>query len=110
MMSHTSRREFLRSLGALSVCSVTAVSGSALPGPDLAASPFRISVINDEISQDFGRACEVASRQFGMKWIELRGMWNKNVLSLDAKEIAESRRILEKYNLKVTDIASPLFK
>src|SRR6202171_4079819 len=59
-------------------------------------SPFRVSVINDEISQDFGRACEVASREFGMQWIELRGMWNKNLFKLDAKEIEEARRILEK--------------
>jgi sugar phosphate isomerase/epimerase len=37
-------------------------------------------------------------------------MWNKNILNLDAKEVAEARRILEKYKLRVTDIASPLFK
>jgi len=73
-------------------------------------SPFRIAVINDEMGQDFGRACEVAAQEFGMEWIELRGMWNKNILNLDAKEIAEARRILEKYKLRVTDIASPLFK
>jgi L-ribulose-5-phosphate 3-epimerase len=73
-------------------------------------SPFRISVINDEISQDFGHACAVASKEFGMEWIELRGMWNKNLLKLDANEIAEARRILEKYQLRITDIASPLFK
>jgi sugar phosphate isomerase/epimerase len=74
------------------------------------SSPFRVSVINDEITQDFGRACEIASHEFGMEWIELRGMWNKNLLRLDAKEIEESRRILERYHLRVTDIASPLFK
>jgi L-ribulose-5-phosphate 3-epimerase len=73
-------------------------------------SPFRVSVINDEIVQDFGRACEIVSHEFGMEWIELRGMWNKNLLRLDAKEIEEARRILEKYKLRVTDIASPLFK
>lgn len=73
-------------------------------------SPFRVAVINDEISQDFGHACEVASKEFGMEWIELRGMWNKNLLKLDAREIAEARLILEKYKLRVTDVASPLFK
>ncbi len=73
-------------------------------------SPFRISVINDELGQDFGRACEVISREFDLEWIELRGMWNKNILKLDATEVAEARRILEKYKLRVTDIASPLFK
>jgi sugar phosphate isomerase/epimerase len=73
-------------------------------------SPFRVAVINDEITQDFGRACEIAAKEFGMDWIELRGMWNKNILKLDAKEVEEARRILEKNKLRVTDIASPLFK
>ena len=72
--------------------------------------PFRLAVINDEITQDFGRACEIASKDFGLSWIELRAMWNKNIVDLDAAEIAESRKILEKNNLRVTDIASPLFK
>jgi len=71
---------------------------------------FHLSVINDEITQDFERACQIASRDFGLNWIELRGMWNKNITDLDAKEIAEARRILEKYRLGVPDIASPLFK
>jgi L-ribulose-5-phosphate 3-epimerase len=74
------------------------------------SSPFRVAVINDEVSQDFGRSCEVISQEFGLEWIELRAMWNKNILNLDAKEVAEARRILEKYKLRVTDIASPLFK
>ena len=39
-------------------------------------SPFGISVISDEITQDFGKACEIASKEFGMDWIELCGMWN----------------------------------
>ena len=73
-------------------------------------SPFRVAVINDEIGQDFGHVCEIVSHEFGMEWIELRGMWNKNILKLDSKEVGEARNILEKYKLRVTDIASPLFK
>jgi len=73
-------------------------------------SPFKVAVINDEISQDFGHSCEIVAREFGMEWIELRGMWNKNLLKLDAKEVEEARRILERFRLRVTDIASPLFK
>jgi L-ribulose-5-phosphate 3-epimerase len=76
----------------------------------VSGSPLRVAVINDEISQDFGHACEVAAREFGMQWIELRGMWNKNIVNLNDKEVAEARRIVEKFQLKVTDIASPLFK
>ena len=89
--------------------SLSSIPGYASMDPPV-KSPFRIAVINDEITQDFGRACEVASKEFGMEWMELRGMWNKNLLKLDAQEIDEARRILEKYQLRVTDIASPLFK
>jgi len=110
MTFHVSRREFLSGLGVMTAATVL----PSIPGYASMDSPmkssFRIAVINDEIGQDFGRACEVASKEFGMEWIELRGMWNKNLLKLDAKEIEEARRILEKYKLRVTDIASPLFK
>ena len=71
---------------------------------------FKLSVINDEITQDFGRACEVAAQEFGLQLIEIRGMWGKNIMRLDAKEIAEARKILEKYKLRVSSIASPIFK
>jgi L-ribulose-5-phosphate 3-epimerase len=105
-----SRREFLNGLGSLAAATaISPMPGHTSFDPAM-KSPFRIAVINDEITQDFGRACEVASQEFAMDWIELRGMWNKNVLKLDAKEIEEARRILGKYQLRVTDIASPLFK
>jgi len=105
-----SRREFLNGLGSLAAATaISPMPGHTSLDPTM-KSPFRIAVINDEITQDFGRACEVASKEFAMDWIELRGMWNKNVLKLDAKEIEEARRILGKYQLRVTDIASPLFK
>ena len=71
---------------------------------------FQLSVITDEITQDFGRAVEVASKEFGLGFVELRGLWNKNIIALDEKEVAEARKLLAQHNLKVTDIASPLFK
>jgi sugar phosphate isomerase/epimerase len=72
--------------------------------------PFRLAVINDEITQDFEKACQIVSRDFGLHWIELRSMWNKNVTELDAKQVGDARKILDEYKLRVTDIASPLFK
>ncbi len=106
MPTSIARREFLAGMAAVSAASFTSRFGPAADS----ASPFRISVINDEISQDFGHVCEMASREFGMGWIELRSMWKKNIVSLDEKEVAEARRLLDKFHLKVTDIASPLFK
>ena len=99
------RREFLSGMAAM-----TAVGAVSRLSPRDTSPTFRVAVINDEISQDFGRACEVASHEFGMGWMELRGMWNKNIVKLDEKEVAEARSLLQKYQLKVTDIASPLFK
>jgi sugar phosphate isomerase/epimerase len=72
--------------------------------------PFRLAVINDEISADFDHACSVAANDFGLNWIEIRSMWGKNVVDLDADEVDRARKILEKYKLRVTDICSPLFK
>jgi L-ribulose-5-phosphate 3-epimerase len=108
MRSSLSRREFVAGLGVLAGAKI--LQASPMFDTDLTKSPFKIAVINDEISQDFGRACEVASKQFGMKWMELRGMWDKNIVNLDEKEIAEAKRILKKNDIRVTDIASPLFK
>jgi L-ribulose-5-phosphate 3-epimerase len=106
MPTPIARREFLAGMAALSA---THAYSRLSPAKD-SSSAFRVSVINDEISQDFGHVCEVAAKEFGMGWIELRSMWKKNIVSLDEKEIAEARRILDKSQLKVTDIASPLFK
>src|ERR1035438_473164 len=72
--------------------------------------PFRLAVINDEITQDFEKACQIASGDFGLRWIELRSMWNENVTELDAKQIEDTRKLLDENKLQVTVIASPLFK
>jgi L-ribulose-5-phosphate 3-epimerase len=101
-----SRRDFIASLTAAGAMTQLGKAAQAFAG----SCPFKLSVINDEITPDFGRACEIVTKDFGLHWIELRSMWNKNVTDLDAKEIAESQRILEKYQLRVTDIVSPLFK
>jgi len=105
------RREFLAGMAALTAAKAAShFTPASRSGPANPGSPFRVSVINDEISQDFGHVCEVVSKEFGMGWIELRSMWKKNIVKLDDKEVAEARSILEKFQLKVTDIASPLFK
>ncbi len=101
----SSRREFLAGMGAAGMM-------AALPRAARASTtcPFRLSVINDEISPDFDHAAYVVSHDFGLQWIELRSMWKTNVTALDSAGIERSRKILAKYNLKVTDIASPLYK
>ncbi len=86
--------------------------GTMLPSFATAAStcPFRLAVINDEITQDFEKACKIAAQDFGLSWIELRSMWDTNVVNLSPKQIADAQKLLAEYKLRVTDIASPLFK
>ena len=84
MDDQISRRKFLGSMGALAI-----VAGAPMlrrvwsqqPQAAKVKSPFKLSVINDEVSQDFERSCEVISQEFGLSYIELRGMWGKNILS-----------------------------
>ncbi len=71
---------------------------------------FQLSVLSDEISQDFGRACEVARNHFEMNLVEVRTLWDKNIVALDANEVAEALRLVKKYRLGVSGIAGPLFK
>src|SRR5579864_8677927 len=105
-MSLFSRRKFIG--GAIAA----GVVAGALPKDLLAAvnSPFHLAVINDEIGPDFGHVVEIVSKEFDLEWIELRGMWKKNIMDLDDQQIAESKRLLDGAKLRVTDIASPIFK
>src|SRR5271155_656975 len=103
-MSQISRRRFLQTTSALA-CSLPAILHAARIN-----SIFKVAVISDEISPDFDHACSVIATEFGLEWVELRSLWGKNILNLDDAELTKAIGILEKYNLRVTDIASPLFK
>src|ERR1700757_3999104 len=89
------RRKALAGLGLAGLQAMLfSVRSKAAPSP---ACPFRLAVINDEITPDFERACQIASQDFGLSWIELRSMWNKNVTELNAKELEDARKILAEH-------------
>ena len=95
------RRTFLAALGAT----------AAIP-PHLRAAmaAFNVSVLTDEISQDFGHACEVASKEFGMGFVDLREAGGKNLMKWDAAQVADVQRVLERFKLRVACLATPIFK
>ena len=107
MSSSFSRRDFVGGM-------LAAGAVAAMPGNQIAAStlnsPFKIAVINDELGDDFAKIVDIVSRDFGMGYIELRSMWKTGIMKLDDKQLAESKSLLDKAGLKVTDIASPVFK
>jgi len=105
-MNGISRRGFLQGAAAMGAVGIAGRNAFGFAG----AHPFKIGVITDEITQDFDHACAVAAKEFGMQWVELRAMWKKSLMNLSDTELADVERILSKYSLQVTDIASPLFK
>jgi sugar phosphate isomerase/epimerase len=104
-MTHPTRRAFL----AGAACATAALTARARAFAQ-AKSPFKVSVITDEISNDFDHACSVAANDFGLQWVEIRSLWSKNIADLTADDMARAEAVLAKYNLRVCDIASPLFK
>ena len=102
------RRELLANVTALGIAAAIPSFGRKAESSN--SCPFRLAVINDEITQDFEKVCEIAARDFGLSWIELRSMWDKNVTELNDKQIADAKKLLAGHKLHVTDIASPLFK
>ena len=99
------RRNFLTGLGGTALAN--RLTGWSLISA--APSTLKLGVITDEISQDFDHALAV-SRELGLQFVELRQMWSKNLMDLKEDEIKEARRLLTKYGLKVSDIASPFMK
>ena len=98
-----SRRSVLAGLGA-------AAASTAWMRRAAAADSFNLSILTDEISQDFGHACEIAAREFGMGRVDLREAGGKNIMKWDAAQIANVQKILERFKLRVACIASPIFK
>jgi sugar phosphate isomerase/epimerase len=97
-----SRRGFIAGLGA--------VAAARLPIRPWIRASFTLSVLTDEITQDLGLACEIAAREFGLGYVELRSAHNKNILTWDTADIAEAQRLLARHNLRVSELASPIFK
>ncbi len=105
------RREWMQKGGAAAVAALADVYVKKPYWPETRLDcAFQLSVITDEITQDFAHALEVASKEFGLGYVELRGLWNKNIVALDEKEVTDARKLLAQHDLKVTNIASPLFK
>jgi sugar phosphate isomerase/epimerase len=96
------RRTVLAGLGAAAALRMTRLRA--------AASTFHVSVLTDEIAPDFGHACEVASREFGLGFVDLREAAGKNIMNWDAAQIEDAKRTLKQFNLRVACIASPVYK
>ena len=69
----------------------------------------QLSVITDEISQDFEHSLDVASK-FGLKTVDLRTIWNKNITFFTDDELESLKRALDERKMRVGVITGPLGK
>lgn len=70
---------------------------------------LKLGVITDEISHDLEQALKVM-KEIGAEYAELRGVWGKNIMRQSDEEIREVRRLLMKYGVPVSVLATPFLK
>src|SRR5690606_20387847 len=69
----------------------------------------RLGIITDEVSDDPFEACRLV-KEWGLRVIELRTAWGKNLLQLDSAELDLVEQALAQCELEVVGIGSPVFK
>ena len=70
---------------------------------------FSLSVISDEVSQDFQRVVDVC-KDYGVAMIEPRSVWDTTPQELSGDQISRMKNILSADNFGVPCIASPFLK
>ena len=70
---------------------------------------FRISCFADEISPDVAVQVSVM-KALGIKYVELRSVWDKNVLDITDDEAAAVKKIFDENGISVSSIGSPIGK
>jgi len=70
---------------------------------------FKLSVISDEVSQDFQRVIEVCG-EYGVPMVEPRSVWEKPPQALTDEDVAKMKAMLDGAGMSVCCIASPFFK
>ena len=72
-------------------------------------SKLMLSAFADEYADSLCEQCQ-ALNNFGISYMEMRGVNGKNVSMLSKTEIKEAKKVLADYNIKVSAIGSPIGK
>jgi sugar phosphate isomerase/epimerase len=70
---------------------------------------FRLSAFGDEIAHDLTEQLEIL-QQLRIPFLELRGVWGKNVLDLSDEEAARVRKDCDRQGILISAIGSPIGK
>lgn len=75
----------------------------------MSSAAFTLSAFGDEITDD-PRGQVQLLRELQINYLEMRGAWGKDVLTLDDDQIAAVRRICDEHGIAISCIGSPLGK
>ena len=70
---------------------------------------IKVSIINDEISDNILESIKYCLKN-KLKYLELRTLNKTNLLDLNHKKLKQTKKMLDENGIKVSCIASPLFK
>ena len=100
------RRDFLET--ALLALPASAIGTSRVRASDRPLH-FKLGIITDEISDDLDQALDFLAAH-SLTYCELREISNKNIMSLSREELTRARDLIRKRGMRVSAIASPIFK
>jgi len=66
------------------------------------------SIITDQISMDLELALSIA-KESGFNTVELHGVWGKTIEDCSDEEVDEIKRLLDKYEMRVSNLATTIF-
>ncbi len=72
-------------------------------------SRFKLGSISDEWSQDFEEALK-AMKGYGLRWVEIRTLWNIYNTEATPDQIRRIKELLEKYEFKVSVLDTAVYK
>src|SRR6266567_2374516 len=90
------------------LCKSALAAGAAFPLSAGQTNAFKLGIITDELSGNLEEALPFIA-SYHLHWCELRELWGKNIMSLSKEELDRARKMIQKHDLQVSDIASPIF-
>src|SRR5438552_3127490 len=91
------------------LCKSALVAGGALRLRAGETQGFKLGIITDELTGKLEEALPFIS-SYHLRWCELRELWGKNIMNLAKEDLDRAKKLIEKYDLQVADIGSPIFK
>ena len=70
---------------------------------------FKLGIITDELTGQLDEALDFIS-SYHLQWCELREIWGKNIMNASRDELDRARDLIAHHGIRVSEIASPLFK